>query len=488
MTLLQRRQTPPRGLDLPARKDRTRDAAIETAPLPALLRLALRGYGGVLATPCVRPGRHVLAGEPVASWDGPFELALHASASGRIRAVTDAPEPCIELEVDGAERQTDPAPVPDWANSDPAALRRRLAAAGVVGLGGAGFPAAAKAVARPDDEPPPIDLLIGNGVESEPFLTADDRLLRERAASVFEGLAILARAAGAREVVLAIADDKPEALAACRDAAAYGIRVVAVSSVYPSGSERQLVEAITGRKIVPGRLPRDAGVLCHNVATASAASRAVSDGHPLTRRITTVTGSALARPGNLEVRLGTPVADLLAWRGLDETALVSLHLGGPLTGFPFSDRRLPITATRAGLLAAAGDDLPDPAPERPCIRCDACAEACVADLQPQELLRLARAGDHDGAAALRLAECIECGACDWVCPSRIPLVAVFRDSRRQLAAQAEAKARAHRARLRHERRRERLERERAAAEKARSARLSRVEAALARARARKSGP
>lgn len=468
-----------RALEVPANKSRTRHLSIEAALIPAQLRLPLLLYGQRRATPCVEVGQRVRRGEVVARGPEPWDPAVHASTSGRIRSLADLPIPCIELEADGDDAGVETEPWPDWRRRTRPELLARLAAAGSVGLGGAGFPSAAKLASAEG-----IETLIINAAECEPLLTADERLLAEHADEVMAGIDILAHLTQARRVVIAIEDDKPDAIAAARLALrGHDFRLAVIPRQYPSGSERQLLRILMGRAVPGGLLPVDLGMLCHNVASAWAMGRAVIQGEALTERIVTVTGAALLRPGNLRVRLGTPVGDLLSSRGVDPDRLAGIRLGGPLTGRTITDQRLPVGKTDAGLLAAASEDLAPAGTELPCIRCGACAEVCPAGLLPQELHRQARAADLDALTALKLTDCIECGACAWVCPSRIPLVEDFRLGQAALAAAAARQAAAEQARRRYARRQRRLEAERRATEGAREARLSRVDAALARAKA-----
>lgn len=467
------------GLDLPSHKARTRQLAIERAALPSRLLLPLTRYGGGRAELRVQPGQAIRGGDVVA--EDAAGVRLHAPTSGRVRGIVEAPATCLEIDVDGEDLALEPRPLAGGLDASPSALVECLREMGVIGLGGAGFPTAAKLAAATA-----VDCLVINAAECEPYLTADERLLVERSAEVLAGARVLARATGARRVVVAVEDDKPEAIAALGAAADDGIELRVLERFYPSGSERQLVTLITGREVPSGQLPLAIGVLCQNVATAWAAGRAVLAGEPVTRRIVTVAGAAIARPGNLEVRLGTPVGDLLRQCGLDAAALAELRLGGPLTGRSVHDHATPIAATTPAVLALGASECAVSGPEQPCIRCGACAEVCPARLQPQVLHQLLRAGDVEGAGAAHLGDCIECAACVWVCPSRIPLLDDYRAGKRELARLAAARQEAERARLRHERRQLRIAREQEAASAAREARLARVNAAVARARARTS--
>lgn len=467
------------GLDLPSRKARTRKLAIESAALPPRLLMPLRRYGGGRAEIRVQIGQQIRGGEVIAV--DAADVPLHAPTSGRVRAFVETPEPCLEIEVDGDDLMLEPSPLAGGLDAPPEAIRACLRAAGLVGLGGAGFPTATKLAAARG-----VDCLIINAAECEPYLTADERLLAERSPEVLAGVRALAQATGARRVVVAVEDDKSEAITALQTAADDDIELHLLPRIYPSGSERQLAALVTGREVPSGQLPLAIGVLCQSVATAWAAGRAVFAGEPVTRRIVTVAGAAIDRPGNLEVRLGTPVGELLRERGLDPSALAELRLGGPLTGRIVRDHAAPIGATTAAVLALAGAEAVGSEPEQPCIRCGACAEVCPAWLQPQLLHQLIRAGDAEGAGAAHLGDCIECAACVWVCPSRIPLLDDYRAGKHELARRDAARREAERARLRHERRQARMEREREAAAAARKARLARVNAAVARARSRTS--
>ncbi|HVH32697.1 MAG TPA: electron transport complex subunit RsxC, partial [Tahibacter sp.] len=344
----------------------------------------------------------------------------------------------------------------EWRELDASVLRRRLAEAGLVGLGGAGFATAQKLARR-------AATLIVNGAECEPYITCDEALLRERAAEVVAGAEILAHITGAGDVVLALEDRLHEAAAAVR--AAIGehgaIRLELVPTVYPQGGERQLIELLCAREVPGGGWPADIGIVVHNVATAAAAWRAVVHGEALTTRLVSLGGRGVNEPGVFEVHVGTPVEALVAAGGGYTPHAARLIVGGALMGVALPDDQAALTRTSNAVLVLGAEDLRAPGPELPCIRCGDCADACPVRLQPQELLRLLRGGDDAGAAALGLADCIECGCCAVACPSQIPLVDGYRAAKSRLAATAAQRARADLARTRFVARGQRLAREQA---------------------------
>lgn len=474
----------PGGVHPPEHKTDSSEAAIRVAPLPPRLVLPLSQHAGAPAEPVVAVGERVLKGQVIAKAKGMVSANVHAPSSGIVAAIELRPvqhpsgleQPCIVIDTDGRDEWIAHAGIADWQARDPAELVALFREAGIAGMGGAGFPTAVKVAPRK-----PIDQLILNAVECEPYITADDRLMRERARDVVEGLKILRHILRPREVLVGIEDNKPQAIAAMRQAVdGTGMEVVVVPTKYPSGGEKQLIENLTGKEVPSGGLPADVGVVCCNTGTAHAVFRAITHGEPVISRITTLTGDALARRGNVEVLVGTPVIDLLRDAGLDERNLHRLVMGGPMMGFTLQSPAVPVVKTTNCLIAASVAELPDPAPEQPCIRCGACAEACPASLLPQQLYWFSKAGEFDKAQDQHLMDCIECGACAYVCPSSIPLVQYYRYAKGEVRKQQAEERKADRAKQRFEARKARLEAEQAEREARRKAR---AEAAKTRAEA-----
>lgn len=463
----------PGGVHPPENKQQSLQIPIRQAPLPEQLIVPLRQHRGDPGRVLVHVGTHVLTGQPLSEGDPERSVPVHAPTSGTVTAIAPhaVPHPsgleetCIHIEVDGWDQWCELTPCP--ANAGTVERYDHLHRAGVVGLGGAGFPTRDKLQSA--GEAP--ECLIINGAECEPYITADQALMRERPESVIAGALVLWELVGAEQCLIGIEDNKPaaiEALTQCTEGTGIEIRVVATR--YPSGGERQLIQLLTGREVPSGGLPADIGVLCQNVATAVAAERALRLGEPVIRRITTLTGEALTSPGNVEARIGTPLDHLLMVAGLDPERLNRLILGGPLMGFDLSTTGLPLIKTANCLIAGTAEELPDPPIPQPCIRCGLCEQACPVDLLPQQLYWFASASEHQKAEHFDLFDCIECGACDWVCPSHLPLTDYYRHSKGVLRQEKKEQAEADHARKRFEQRQARLEREQTEREQRRRAR------------------
>jgi len=430
----------------------------------------LRQHIGTPARPLVQVGDAVFKGQMIGAAEGYVSTAVHAPTSGRVAAIEPraVPHPsglfdlAIVIEADGEDRAGD-ARQGDWQHLDPSALRNRIREMGLAGLGGAVFPSYIKLnPGTPRDGASPIHTLILRGAECEPWITCDDRLMRERAAEVLEGARIMARMLGARSVIVGVEDNKPEAISALTSALGRApgedIEVVAVPTCYPGGGGKQLAYTLTGVEVPVGGLSTDVGIQVFNVGTAYGLHRAVLHGEPLISRVVTVTGH-VARPGNYEVRIGTPVGDLLAAAGGSLAGTSGEIVGGPMMGFDLMDLAAPVTKAVNCILAASPALFPPQGPELPCIRCGACARACPVELQPFEMYWFSRARDFGKAQGYSLFDCIECGCCSYVCPSHIPLVDFFRFAKSEIWEREREKQASDQARTRHEFKAFRLDRE-----------------------------
>ncbi|MDD5248201.1 MAG: electron transport complex subunit RsxC [Rhodocyclaceae bacterium] len=422
------------------------DAPLRVLPLPAKLYLPLQQHVGGAARPIVLVGQQVLKGQLIAEAQGRISAPIHAPTSGTVAAIGEvtAPHPsglpfnAITIASDGDDRAADAEVAADPFALSPAALTELVAAAGVVGLGGATFPSSVKlALGKRCD----VTTLIVNGGECEPYLSCDDRIMRDHAADVVDGVRLMMHCMGAREALVGIETNKPEAIAAMQKAAApfAEIKVRPVPSRYPMGSDRQLIQTLTGKEVPSDCRAADVGVIVNNVNTANAVHRAVRLGEPLIRRIVTVNGGAVWQPGNILAPVGTLVSDLLAFAGL-KSEPARLLMGGPMMGAVLPHSLVPIVKGTAGILALSDEEIATPAAS-PCIRCGNCTRACPIGLLPLEMAANVRADNLAGAAALGLSDCISCGCCAYICPSHIPLVQYFTHAKGELWAQERTKLR-----------------------------------------------
>ncbi len=478
------------GIHPPERKALSNRTPVRQVPLPARLVLPLTQHLGAPAEPCVTPGEQILKGQVIAEASGFVSAPLHAPTSGTVSFIgpqpyphiSGIPAPAIVIESDGLDQWIELQPRTDYRELPPSELLEIIRQAGVSGLGGAGFPTAVKLTAPPTQA---IHTLIINGTECEPYITADDLLMREKAAELVAGIEILEHLIKPQQVLIGIEDNKPEAIAAVRAAVGERPYVVKVfPTKYPSGGEQQLIQILTGEEVPSGGLPADIGMLCQNVGTCVAIHDAVLLGRPLISRITTLTGEALAEPMNVEALIGTPVAELLAFAGLDSSKLNRLIMGGPMMGFTLPSLDVPLIKTTNCLLASTRAELPPPPPALPCIRCGECAEVCPASLLPQQLHFFALGQEHEQLKAYNLFDCIECGACAYVCPSSIPLVQYYRAAKGEIRALEQKQQKAEHSRQRFEIRQERLRRaeeQKEADRQARAERAARAKEAQAQA-------
>ncbi len=464
------------GIHPAEKKQQSVHTPIAAAGIPPELIIPLSQHIGAPARPVVAVGDRVLKGQMIAEPAGFVSVPMHAPTSGHVGAIEDRliahPSghfaPCIVIVCDGRDEWIEHSGVQDYQDLDKADLINRIRNAGIAGMGGAGFPTAVKLSLKPDTR---ITTLIINGAECEPYITADDILMREHAQQIIEGAKILSQLIEPQEALIGVEDNKQEGLAALR-AAAQGsaIEVVEFPTKYPSGGEKQLIEILTGKQVPSGGLPLDVGVICQNVGSTVAVYDAVVHGRPLISRITTVTGEGVAQPQNFEVMIGTPISYLLEKAGYQPDKNKRLIMGGPMMGFTVPTADVPIVKTTNCLLAPSEVELPSPPPAQACIRCGMCALACPASLLPQQMFWFAQGREFEKLEQHNLFDCIECGACSWVCPSNIPLVQYYRASKAEIQQLRCDNEKSKHSRVRFEARQERLEREELEKEAKRAAR------------------
>ena len=460
MTVLQRLFSFNGGVKPAYNKEASTGLPIAMAPMPAQLVIPLHQSIGGTPRPLVAAGEYVLKGQRIGGADGDVSSAVHASTSGTVVAVEMRLMPhtsglsarCVVIQPDGREEWIPRQPF-DYRGATPEQTRDYLRDAGVVGLGGAVFPSYLKINPGKSGK---LDTLVLNGAECEPFITCDDVLMRERAASILKGALIMREMLGAAHLLIGIEDNKPQAIAAMEAAARAAneeaghpaMQVVAVPTRYPAGGAKQLIRVLTGIEVPHGKRSTDYGVQCFNVATAYAIYEAIALGQPLISRIVTVAGN-VARARNYEVLFGTPMRDLvdLCDPRPDSDRVI---MGGPMMGLLMPADSVPVVKAANCVLVGSPKLFPAPPPEMPCIRCGECAKACPADLQPFELYWFSRARIFGKAQEYHLFDCIECGCCAYVCPSHIPLVDYYRFAKSEIWARETQKEAADVARERYE--------------------------------------
>lgn len=444
----------------------TQQLPIKKLPLPSHLYLPLQQHIGAPARPLVEVGDTVHKGQLIAEAVGAVSAPVHASSSGTVVAIDEftAPHPSglpiksIVIETDGLEQWSDNVTQLDPFRLSPEAVAQRVGEAGIVGMGGAAFPAAVKLNLGSSRT---IHTLVINGGECEPYLTCDDRLMQERPGQVIDGVLLMLHALQTERALIAIENNKPLAqqqlTAAAQDFP--NIEIVGVPTRYPMGSEKQMIQTLTGLEVPAGGLGADIGVVVHNVATAFAVHEALRHQRPLISRIVTVSGEVVREPANLEVPIGTAAEELVRYCGGFKANPDRLLMGGPMMGMALPHLKVPIVKGSNGILALSANEIGAPKQSSACIRCGRCVTACPLGLLPLEMASRAKSGRFDEAVDFGLYDCIACGTCAYVCPSAIPLTQYFNFAKGELAAKRLEKEKAEHTRELARARQERVERE-----------------------------
>jgi electron transport complex protein RnfC len=441
------RCTFPHGIHPPAHKEYSQHAPIEVLPSPEEVLIPLLQHLGAPCEPIVSPKQEVVMGQMVGKGPGFVTAPVHASVSGTVKKTVSVTLPngrhvkAIPIKAGGDTLSGgglfEEVYGGNWAADQlkgysPEQIATAIAEAGIVGHGGAAFPTHVKLTAN---DKKPIDTLMVNGCECEPFLTTDHRLMLEAPGAIATGAALAARAVGAERVMVGIEDNKPDAIEALRSATSgMNIDVISVKTKYPQGSEKQLIKAVLKREVPLGGLPLDVGVVIVNVATATAIARAVLRNKPLTHRVISVTGGGIARPKNILAPIGVRLGELIDFCGGLTPEAARMVAGGPMMGFSFTDLDIPVTKGTSGVTVLTREDIKRSG-ETHCIRCGRCVEACPMNLVPTKLALACRAQVLDLAVAYHLLACFECGSCAYSCPAKIPLVQLIRTGKAQLAKQ-----------------------------------------------------
>jgi Na+-translocating ferredoxin:NAD+ oxidoreductase subunit C len=422
------------GVHPPERKELTSSLPIRRLPFPEEVVLPVRQHAGRPARPIVGRGDRVERGDTVAEAEGFVSSPVHASAAGTVTDVDFWPHPdgswekAVRIRVDpGSSQVPRPRLVPRWETLSPAELVEAIRKAGVVGLGGAAFPAHVKLSPPPEH---PIDTVLVNGAECEPYLTGDHRTMVEYPERVHLGLRLMMRTLEVDRGIIGVELNKPDAIEALRRTAPedLDVQVVGLEVKYPQGAEKMLIRALLGREVPGGKLPMHVGTLVQNVSSVATIAEVFDTGLPLVERIMTVSGPGIRRPANLIVPVGTKLRDLLEHCGGTTDDAREVILGGPMMGASVANLDAPVLKGTTGVVVLTRDQVRDPA-SHPCIRCGRCLDACPLFLNPQVLGSLARAGRYDEMMEHHLADCMLCGCCAYICPSNIPLAQLFRLSK-----------------------------------------------------------
>ncbi len=439
-------------IKLEEHKSYTQDKAIEKMPLPSRVYIPLSQHLGKACVPEVKIGDFVSMGQRIASVEAKVYAPIHASISGKVVAIRDWPHPvlgrCRAIVIDGSTEFTlNEAEVltinPERSRGIEGAgqfslqeevdkltaeeIREIVFKAGIVGMGGASFPTHIKLT-----PPKPVNTLIINGAECEPYLTGDYRLMMEKTKEILQGIDLVAKCVGAKEVFIAIEDNKPEAIEKFRDELRdSNYKLSVLKSQYPQGGEKQLIKNVLGKEVPRGRLPFDAGASVQNVGTVLAVYEAVYLEKPLYERVVTVTGSCISNPKNLLIRIGTPIKELISYCGPLKEAPAKIISGGPMMGVAQYTDEVPLIKSTTGVLLMSQNEIMDKQ-ESPCIRCGACVKVCPMNLMPTFINLASQKQMWQDAKSNGASDCVECGLCSYVCPSNIKLVQSIRRAKFEL--------------------------------------------------------
>ena len=418
------------GVHPPEHKELTAARPIRRMPYPSEVVIPLRQHAGKPAKLVVREGDRVLRGDVLGEADGFISAPVHASASGRVAEIGLWPHPdgsmdtAVRIEVERFSPQVPrPRLVPHWEDLSVEQIVAAVQRGGVVGLGGAAFPTHVK-LAPPRDVK--VDTIILNGAECEPYLTTDHRIMVEYPERVHLGARIMMRTLGAHRVVIGVERNKPDAIAALERTRPTDIDVsiLPLTVKYPQGAEKMLIKSVIGREVPSGKLPVSVGVVVQNVGSAASIAEIFDTGLPLLERIVTVSGPGVREPANLIVPVGTKLRDLLAACGGTTEDAEEIIFGGPMMGVAQSSLDVPIVKGTTGVIVLTASEV-NPASSYPCIRCGRCLDACPVFLNPSALADFARKGRYEDMEAMHLMDCMLCGSCSYVCPSKIPLSQLF---------------------------------------------------------------
>ncbi|NNJ79197.1 MAG: electron transport complex subunit RsxC [Xanthomonadales bacterium] len=431
------------GVHPPENKELTSGIASRRLPFPDEIILPLSQHIGRPAEALVTPGDRVERGDVIARASGYISSYVHASAAGTVKSIEHWPhpsgamQPSIRIVVDPHSTQLQrPRLVPHWDEVPEEQLSEEISKAGVVGLGGAAFPSHVK-MRPPEDQP--VDVLMVNGSECEPYLTSDHRTMLEQPERVHQGIRIVLRALGINRAVIGIEANKPDAIEIMRKTAPddLDVSVMELQVKYPQGAEKMLIKAVTGREVPSGKLPSSVGTLVQNVATTASVAKVFETGEPLIERIMTVSGRGIRKPGNWVIPFGTKLGDVIAASGGFTEDAAEIVFGGPMMGLSQASLDVPVLKATGGILVLSKDECKHQE-ILPCIRCGKCVDACPVFLNPQHLGALARVDRFEEMVGADLGDCMLCGCCSFVCPSNIPLSQLFAMSKIQLGRLAAA--------------------------------------------------